>query len=128
MTKPYSEAQWSAINRLGQKVDHIYDDEGIHLTMGGEPTFISIDDMEHPQWNTAADGEEKRVLAHHLFLEMNKVFTQGGFTHYGQGKWYPGEPLPRWQYGCYWRKDGAPLWKDANLLADPNKDYKLKKS
>ncbi len=125
VTKPYSEAQWTAINRLGQKVDNIYDEEGIHLTMGGEPTFISIDDMEHPQWNTEADGEEKRVLAHNLFLEMNKVYTQGGFTHYGQGKWYPGEPLPRWQYGIYWRKDGVPLWKNSDLLADPNKDYKL---
>lgn len=125
VTKPYSEAQWTSINRLGQQVDKIYNDEGIHLTMGGEPTFISIDDMEHPQWNTEADGKEKRVLAHNLFLEMNKVFTKGGFTHYGQGKWYPGEPLPRWQYGIYWRKDGVPLWKDANLLADPNKDYKL---
>jgi uncharacterized protein (DUF2126 family)/transglutaminase-like putative cysteine protease len=125
VTKPYSEAQWSAINRLGQQVDKVYDEEGIHLTMGGEPTFISIDDMEHPQWNTEADGKEKRVLAQNLFVEMNKVFTKGGFTHYGQGKWYPGEPLPRWQYGCYWRKDGVPLWKNAKLLADPNKDYKL---
>jgi len=125
VTKPYSEPQWSAINRLGQKVDSIYTEEGIHLTMGGEPTFISIDDMEHPQWNTEADGKEKRVLAHNLFLEMNNVFTKGGFTHYGQGKWYPGEPLPRWQYGCYWRKDGVPLWQDSKLLADPNKNYKL---
>lgn len=125
VTKPYSETQWSSINRLGQQVDKVYTEEGIHLTMGGEPTFISIDDMEHPQWNTEADGKEKRVLAHNLFLEMNKVFTKGGFTHYGQGKWYPGEPLPRWQYGVYWRKDGVALWKDSNLLADPNKDYKL---
>ncbi|MEL0628235.1 transglutaminase family protein [Psychromonas aquatilis] len=123
VTKPYSEAQWSAINRLGQQVDSAYEEEGIHLTMGGEPTFISIDDMEHPQWNTEADGKEKRVLAQNLFVEMNKVFTKGGFTHYGQGKWYPGEPLPRWQYAAYWRKDGVALWKDSNLLADPNKDY-----
>ncbi len=125
VTKPYSETQWTAINRLGQQVDKVYTEEGIHLTMGGEPTFISIDDMEHPQWNTDADGAEKRVLAHNLFLEMNKVYTKGGFTHYGQGKWYPGESLPRWQYGCYWRKDGVALWKDSALLADPNKDYKL---
>ncbi|WP_435235844.1 DUF2126 domain-containing protein [Psychromonas sp. PT13] len=125
VTKPYSEAQWTAINRLGQQVDDVFTEEGIHLTMGGEPTFISIDDMEHPQWNTEADGKEKRVLAQTLFVEMNKVFTKGGFTHYGQGKWYPGEPLPRWQYGCYWRKDGVPLWKDPSLLGDPNKDYKL---
>jgi uncharacterized protein (DUF2126 family)/transglutaminase-like putative cysteine protease len=123
VTKPYSDPQWAAINRLGQQVDEVYAEEGIHLTMGGEPTFISIDDMEHPQWNTEADGKEKRVLAQNLFVEMNKVFTKGGFTHYGQGNWYPGEPLPRWQYACYWRKDGVALWNDVNLLADPNKDY-----
>ncbi|MEI8606786.1 transglutaminase family protein [Pseudoalteromonas sp. B160] len=125
VTKPYSETQWAAINRLGQQVDDVYVKEGVHLTMGGEPTFISIDDMEHPQWNTEADGKEKRVLAQSLFIAMNKAYTKGGFTHYGQGKWYPGESLPRWQYACYWRKDGEALWQDASLLADPNKDYKL---
>ena len=123
VTKPYSDRQWSEINELGLTVDKLLAENDVHLTMGGEPTFISIDDMEHEQWNTAADGKEKRELAHNLFLRMNEQFTQGGFSHYGQGKWYPGEPLPRWQYGHYWRKDGKAIWNTPSLLADPNKDY-----
>ena len=118
VTKPYSDAQWAAIDRLGDVIDHQLNEAGITLTMGGEPTFISIDDMESEQWNTAADGKEKRELAHTLFMKMVDAFSQGGFRHYGQGKWYPGEPLPRWQYASYWRKDGMPIWSDQALLAD----------
>ncbi|BFT29298.1 transglutaminase family protein [Alteromonas sp. D210916BOD_24] len=120
VTKPYSESQWSAINTLGEEVDRQLHEAGITLTMGGEPTFISIDDMESEQWNTAADGIEKRALAHRLFMRMESAFSRGGFRHYGQGKWYPGESLPRWQYACYWRKDGQKLWSNPSLLADIN--------
>lgn len=120
VTKPYSDAQWSAIENLGHEIDKDLKDAGITLTMGGEPTFISIDDMESEQWNTAADGPEKRQLAHTLFMQMTETFSHGGFRHYGQGKWYPGEPLPRWQYANYWRKDGVPLWQNPSLLADIN--------
>lgn len=121
VTKPYSDAEWAQINQLGLQVDQELDELGIDLTMGGEPTFISIDDMESPQWNTEADGEDKRQLAHRLFIKMQNAYTAGGFRHYGQGKWYPGEPLPRWQYACYWRKDSTPMWHNQALLADLTK-------
>lgn len=120
VTKPYSDQQWGQMNHLGLMVDKQLADLGFTLTMGGEPTFISIDDMESAQWNTAADGPEKRRLAHNLFVAMQKEFAPGAFRHYGQGKWYPGEPLPRWAYSCYWRKDGVPLWNDERWLADIN--------
>ena len=123
VTKPYTAAQWSAIDQLGDYVDAKLAEAGIHLTMGGEPTFISIDDMQSAQWNTDADGADKRRLAHSLFLKMVDKYSTGAFRHYGQGKWYPGEPLPRWQYACYWRQDHKPLWQDATLLADVTKDY-----
>ncbi|WP_019530478.1 DUF2126 domain-containing protein [Dasania marina] len=123
VTKPYSEQQWQAIDQLGIYVDSLLEKNDTRLTMGGEPTFVSIDDMEADEWNTAADGPHKRELAEDLLLRLQAQFSPGGFRHYGQGKWYPGEPLPRWQLACYWRRDQQPIWHDAALMADRRKDY-----
>jgi len=117
VTKPYSDEQWAIIDATGSRVDEDLEAEDLRLTMGGEPTFVSIDDMESPQWNSEADGKEKRHLAHDLIFRLRQQFGPQGMIHYGQGKWYPGEPLPRWQYGLYWRKDGVPLWQDSTLIA-----------
>ncbi len=120
VTKPYSRAQWKAIDALGHKVDEMLVEGDVRLTMGGEPTFVSIDDMEAPQWNTTADGGDKRELAWDLTQRLADRFGTGALVQHGQGKWYPGEPLPRWQYGIAWLRDGTPLWRDATTLADPN--------
>lgn len=117
VTKPFTEEQWAAINAVGYKVDEDLEENDVRMTMGGEPTFVSIDDMESAQWNTAADGKEKRILSHDLIFRLRERFAPNGMIHYGQGKWYPGEPLPRWQYGLFWRKDGYPIWRDINLIA-----------
>ena len=95
----------------------------VRLTMGGEPTFVSIDDMEGAEWNTAALGTHKRERAGVLLARLKTAFAPGGFLQYGQGKWYPGEPLPRWALGCYWRGDGRPLWKNDRWLADETRKY-----
>ncbi len=117
VTKPYSDGQWAAIEALGHKIDADLEAGDVRMTMGGEPTFVSIDDMESEQWNTAADGKEKRLLSHELIYRLREQFGPGGMIHYGQGKWYPGELLPRWQYGLFWRKDGHPVWKNLDLIA-----------
>ena len=88
---PYTDAQWDAINVLGRKIDERLRAGDVRLTMGGEPTFISIDDMDGPEWNTAAVGPTKRKLADQLIKRLWKHYGKGGFIHYGQGKWYPGE-------------------------------------
>ncbi len=123
VTKPYTDEQWAAINVLGQKVDVALQDADVRLTMGGEPTFVSIDDMDAAEWNTAADGPHKRQLAANLIQRLHKAFGPGGIRHYAQGKWYPGEQLPRWRFGCYWRTDGVAMWRDPDLLGAEEDDY-----
>ncbi len=121
VTLPYTPEQWDRIDRLGQAVDARLDAGDVRLTMGGEPTFVSIDDMEGDEWNIAADGAAKRELAHRLAGRLQERFAPGGLIQHGQGKWYPAEPLPRWQIGVVWRADGSPLWERTDLLADPRK-------
>ena len=119
VTAPYTDEEWATISALGEDVDERLDAAGVDMTMGGEPTFVSIDNMDGDEWNTTADSEEKRRLALDLLERLEKVFAPGGLLHYGEGKWYPGEPLPRWAYTVLWRKDGRPLWRERSLLASP---------
>ncbi len=123
VTKPYTEEQWAQINDLGRRVDVELAQNDVRLTLGGEPTFVSIDNMDGEEWNFTALGPEKRRLSETLIRRLKQKFTKGGLLHYGQGKWYPGESLPRWALACYWRKDGEPIWRDDSLFAAPNHSY-----
>ncbi|MEJ2361038.1 MAG: transglutaminase family protein [Gammaproteobacteria bacterium] len=125
VTRPYSEDMWQTILALGKQIDVQLQADDVRLTMGGEPTFVSIDDMDSAQWTVAADGEQKRERADVLLRRIWQRFAPGGLLYYGQGKWYPGEPLPRWAWGCFWRDDGKPLWHDRTLLADTSKSYEF---
>jgi uncharacterized protein (DUF2126 family)/transglutaminase-like putative cysteine protease len=117
VTLPYTDDQWAAIEALGHRVDERLRAGDVRLTMGGEPTFVSIDDMEGDEWNTTALGPAKRLLAGELLTRLRDRFAPGGLLHYGQGKWYPGESLPRWNLSCFWRRDGASVWDDPSLVA-----------
>ncbi len=117
VTMPYSDEQWAAIDTFGARVDQQLSDHDVRLTMGGEPTFIAIDDPDGDEWNTAAVGPTKRGLAETLIHRFQKRFAPGGFLHFGQGKWYPGEQLPRWTFSLYWRHDGQPIWRKPGLVA-----------
>ncbi len=121
VTLPYDEKQWQEIDRLGKLVDQRLTDGDVRLTMGGEPTFVSVDDMEGPEWNFEADSETKRQLANELTNKLLNTYAPNGIVQYGQGKWYPGEPLPRWRNTIFWRQDDKPLWSNRSLLADVSK-------
>lgn len=125
VTKPYSEAQWSEIEQLGHAIDNQLDEMDVRLTQGGEPTFVSIDDPDGAEWNTDALGPTKRLLAADLYHRMRDKYGPRGLVHFGQGKWYPGEQLPRWSLNCFWRKDGEPIWADPALIADERTDYEV---
>jgi uncharacterized protein (DUF2126 family)/transglutaminase-like putative cysteine protease len=117
VTKPYSDAQWDEIDALGRAVDRALDAADVRLTQGGEPTFVAIDDMDGPEWNFTVLSPQKRELAERLAWRLKERFAPGGLLVYGQGKWYPGEPVPRWALGLRWRRDGRPLWRNGALVA-----------
>ena len=123
VTKPYTEEQWKRIEVLGHAIDRDLKQRDVRLTMGGEPTFVSMDDPDGPEWNFTAVSQKKRELSGELIRRLRRRMAPGAMLHYGQGKWYPGEPLPRWALAAYWRKDGVPIWKDDSLIADESKDY-----
>ena len=123
VTKPYTETQWQQIERLGHAIDAEIKAADMRLTMGGEPTFVSADDPDGAEWNTTALGPTKRKLAADLFHRMRAKYAPNGLMHFGQGKWYPGEQLPRWSLNCFWRKDGEPLWNDPQWYADERCNY-----
>ncbi|MDT5011909.1 MAG: hypothetical protein QOH57_3526 [Mycobacterium sp.] len=119
VTLPYTPAAWTTICEVGAGVDQRLSAADVRLTMGGEPTFVSIDNQVDEEWTVAADGPHKRVRASDLAARLKTVWAPHGLVQRGQGKWYPGEPLPRWEIALRWRTDGLPLWNDESLLADP---------
>ena len=118
VTRPYTDEQWDRILACGSAVDAELAAGDVRLTMGGEPTFVSVTEREADEWNIAALGPTKRARATALLARMKERYGPRGFAHMGQGKWYPGEPLPRWSLGWYWRADGEPAWTDPALVAD----------
>ncbi len=124
VTKPYAEDQWQAIDGFGYALDRELQEKDVRVTIGGEPTFVSLDDPEGEEWNTGAVGPTKRGLADSLIGRLKQRFAPEGLLHYGQGKWYPGEQLPRWAFALYWRNDGAPLVKNQEIFAAETSDHK----
>ena len=113
VTKPYTEEQWIEIEKLGHAIDAQLLAGDVRLTMGGEPTFVSVDDPDGAEWNTTAMGPDKRRLAIELYNRLKEKYAPQGLSHFGQGKWYPGEQLPRWSLNCFWRRDGEPIWQQS---------------
>ena len=123
VTKPYTDAQWARLKALGAAVDIDLNAHDVRLTQGGEPTFVADSDQEAPEWNTEAMGPTKRPLGDELLSKLRARYAPQGLVHLGQGKWYPGEQLPRWSLNLFWRADQEPLWQASELLARDGTDY-----
>jgi uncharacterized protein (DUF2126 family) len=63
ITKPFSDDAWRRSTARAQGRRRSLGQGDVRLTMGGEPTFVSIDDFESAEWNTDAVGPTKRALA-----------------------------------------------------------------
>ena len=119
VTLPYTDDVWTDVLDLGKSVDEKLKNDDVRLSMGGEPTFVSTENLDSPEWNEGALGEHKLERASALLTRLRTQFAPNGLTAFAQGKWYPGEPTPRWALICHWRKDKEPIWRDSNRLARP---------
>ena len=122
-SNPLCDEEWSRVQQVAHRVDRELSEQDVRLTMGGEPTFVGIDDPESPQWNLEAHGSLKRRCGMGLIQGLCRKMARGALLHFGQGKWYPGEPLPRWALSCFWRTDGVPVWEDLRFIAGEDQDY-----
>ncbi len=122
-SKPYTDLQWTFIEETASSIEKKLVSNGIQLTCGGEPTFVSANDFYSAQWNTEALGGQKKSMAVSLLLKLWNKIGAGGFIFHGQGKWYPGEPLPRWALSIFWRKDGINIWHHPTLLGNELEMY-----
>jgi uncharacterized protein (DUF2126 family)/transglutaminase-like putative cysteine protease len=125
-SRPFTDQDWLRIRMVANSVDEELKAQDVRLTMGGEPTYVGIDDPESPQWNIDAGGSMKRARGLALIQGLREAMTSGGLLHYGQGKWYPGEAVPRWALSCYWRVDGIPVWEDIGLIAREDREYSFR--
>jgi uncharacterized protein (DUF2126 family)/transglutaminase-like putative cysteine protease len=122
-SKPFAEEAWLQVEQVAHRVDADLEAQDVRLTMGGEPTFVGIDERESPQWNIDALGPMKRTRGLALIRCLREKVAPGALLHYGQGKWYPGEPLPRWALSCSWRIDRVPVWENIDLIAREDQEY-----
>jgi len=112
-TAPFTEETWTELLAAGDRADTALANQGLVLTLGGEPTFTSREHPAAPEWNGEALGPTKLPQGARLVNELRRRLCPGAALMHRQGKLYPGEPLPRWALDLVARRDGLPVWSAA---------------
>lgn len=90
------------------KVEAIFSENGIRLTLGAEPTCVPLH-PEGPEWSVAATGPSKLAYARSLADVFIRDSLPGALAVFAPGKTYPGETNPRWAIHLVARRDGLPM-------------------
>jgi uncharacterized protein (DUF2126 family) len=120
-TAPYTDEVWAGLLDAGRRADRKLAELGVALTMGGEPTFNSRDDIEAPEWNGEALGPNKWRAGLSLTRELRDRLFPGGVVLQRMGKFYPGESTPRWALDAIGRTDGGVLWDSVAIGTRPGR-------
>ena len=116
---PYTGSQWIAIRAALNHVEQRLGSEKLWLAMAPSVSFTAAVHYA-PEWTTLAMGPWKRGAAEEFLAALRHRIAPGGVLQEGQGDWYSGETLPRWRFGCFFRADGQPIWRNPDLLAGAN--------
>jgi uncharacterized protein (DUF2126 family) len=100
--------------KFADLVENRLTDMGVVLTMGGEPTYVSAT-PDGGEWNNDAMGPEKLGVARRMAAELIREEMPGALAMQVFGKWYPGEPLPRWNI-LLLHAEGNELWTGTDRL------------
>ena len=93
LSKPYSDTEWERVRQVAHTIDRELDAQDVRLTMGGEPTYVGIDEPESMQWNLEALGDLKCTRGLTLIRRLREQTAPGGLLHYRARKVVPGRAV-----------------------------------
>ncbi|MFM7268451.1 MAG: transglutaminase family protein, partial [Cyanobium sp.] len=108
-----SAAMEAVAREVAREVDRRLAAASVHLTLGGEPTYVPFE-PSGAEWTIAADGPTKLPLARAMAAAIEASVWPGSTLLYCPGKRYEGEVNPRWALRLITGADGTPpvRWPD----------------
>ena len=113
VTKPYTEEQWTRDREAGpRRSTRSCSRATCASRWAASPRSCRSTIRTARSGTPPRSGPTSAALAVELYGRLKEKYAPQGLAHFGQGKWYPGEPLPRWSLNCFWRRDGEPIWHE----------------
>jgi len=88
--------------------DQLVASHGLGIWLGNEPTFTLMQSTA-PEWVTEAVGAEKTERARQIVIDLAKQSPHAVLLR-SIGRKYAGEAEPRFSFGIFGRRDGAPIY------------------